>query len=144
MSLIHERLFDRSCISQTSSRNSTMKLSQPLRRTSYCQHCISFLAPSVLNNLPNELKRCSNLNTFKHRIKEYFIWKIRQKDNASIFTTRLSSSQQLMHFFSIFFFFFVILPYLSLPVLSKDHDGNKATWVLIFKYTFHLVENCKF
>ena len=128
MSLIHERLLDRSCISQTSTRNSTMKLSQPLRRTSYCQHCISFLAPSVLNNLPNELKRCSNLNTFKHRIKEYFIWKIRQKDNASIFTTRLSSSQQLMHFFSIFFFFFFdILPYLSLPVLSKDHDGNKAT-----------------
>ena len=116
MSLIHERLFDRSCISQTSTRNSTMKLSQPLRRTSYCQHCISFLAPSVLNNLPNELKRCSNLNTFKHRIKEYFIWKIRQKDNASIFTTRLSSSQQLMHFFSIFFFFFFFLTFYPILV----------------------------
>ena len=35
---------------------STMKLSQPLRRTNNGQHCISFLAPSVWNNLPNELK----------------------------------------------------------------------------------------
>ena len=44
---------------------STMKLSQPLRRTNYGQNCISFLAPSVWNNLSNELKRCTNLrNTF--------------------------------------------------------------------------------
>ena len=49
-------LFNKSCISQASTRNSTMKLNQPLRRTNYVQHCISFLAPSVWNNLPNELK----------------------------------------------------------------------------------------
>ena len=74
-------IFDKLCISQASTRNSTMKLSQPLRRTNNGQHCISFLAPSVWNNLPNELKRCTNLNTFKHKIKEYFLYKIRQKDN---------------------------------------------------------------
>ena len=56
-------VFDNSCMSQTSTRYTTMKLSQPLRRTSYGQNCISFLAPSVWNNLPNELKRCTNLNT---------------------------------------------------------------------------------
>ena len=71
-------VFDKSCISQTSTRNSTMKLSQPLRRTT--QSCISFLAPSVWNNLPNELKCCTNLNTFKHKIKQCFFYKIRQKD----------------------------------------------------------------
>ena len=49
-------VFDKPCISQVSTRNSTMKLSQPLRRTNNGQHCISFLAPSVWNNLPNELK----------------------------------------------------------------------------------------
>ena len=58
-----------------------MKLSQLLRRTSYGQNCISSLAPSVWNNLSNELKRCTNLNMFKHKIKEYFFYKIRQKDN---------------------------------------------------------------
>ena len=74
-------VFDKSCMRQGSTRNSTMKLSQPLRRTSYGQNCISFLAPSIWNNLPNELKCCTNLNTFKHKIKEYFSCKIRQKDN---------------------------------------------------------------
>ena len=74
-------VFDKPCISQVSTRNCTMKLSQPLRRTNNGQHCISFLAPSVWNNLPNEVKRCTNLNTFKHKVKEYFLYKIRQKDN---------------------------------------------------------------
>ena len=49
-------VFDKSRISQASTRNSIMKLSQPLRGTNCGQHCISFLAPSVWNNLPNELK----------------------------------------------------------------------------------------
>ena len=40
-------VFDKSCMSQASTRSSTMKLSQPLRRTSYGQKCFSFLAPSV-------------------------------------------------------------------------------------------------
>ena len=114
--LYMKNVFDKSCISQASTRNSTMKLSQTLRRTSYGQNFISFLAPLVWNNLSNELKkRCTNLNTFKHKIKEYFLYKIGQKDNKSIFTTRLLSSQQLMHFcskFSLFFWiFYLILVY---------------------------------
>ena len=73
--------FDKSCIKQAWTRNSTMKLNQRPRRTSYDQNNISFLATSVWSNLPNELKCCINLNTFKHKIKEYFCYKITQKDN---------------------------------------------------------------
>ena len=73
-------VFDKSCMSQASTRNSTMKLSQQLRRTSCGQNCISFLAPSVWYNLSNERKCCTNLNMFKHKIKEYFFCKIRLKD----------------------------------------------------------------
>ena len=73
--------FDKPYISQGSTRNSTMKLSQPLRATNNGQHCISFLTPSVWNNVPNELKRCTNSNKFKHKAKEYFLYKIKQKDN---------------------------------------------------------------
>ena len=79
--LYRKDIFDKSCMSQASTRNSTIKLSQPLRRTSYGQNCISFLAPSVWNKFPNELKRCTNLNRFKYKIKEYFFCKIGQKDN---------------------------------------------------------------
>ena len=74
-------VFDKSCLSQASIRNSTMKLSQPLRRTSCGQNCASFFAAYVWNNLQNDLKRCTSLNMFKHKIKEYFFCKIRQKDN---------------------------------------------------------------
>ena len=34
-------VFDKSCIGHASTRNSTLKVSQPLRRTNYGQHCIS-------------------------------------------------------------------------------------------------------
>ena len=106
-------VFNKPCISQASTRNSTMLWN-------YGQYCISFLAPSIWNNLPNEVKRCTNLNTFKHKVKEYFLYKIRQKDNyVYIFTTTLLSSQKLMHFFfnfslllllfSFFFFWHFIL-----------------------------------
>ena len=101
--LYMKEVFDNSCISQASTRTSTMKLTQPPRRASYGQNCISFPTPTVRNNLTNELKRCTNLNTFKHKIKKYFFYKIKQKDND--ITTKLLSSQQLMHFFSNFSFF---------------------------------------
>ena len=47
--LYMKEVFDKPCISQASTTNSTMKLSQPLRRAINGQHCISFLAPSVWN-----------------------------------------------------------------------------------------------
>ena len=47
----------------------------------------SFLAPLVWNNLPNELKR-TNLNMFKHKIKEYFSYKTERE-----VTTELLSLQ---------------------------------------------------
>ena len=71
--LYMKHIFNKSWISQASTRNSTMKLSQPLRRTNYGQHCISFLAPSVWKNLLNEVKHCMNLNMFKHKMKGYFL-----------------------------------------------------------------------
>ena len=108
-------VFNKPCLSQASTRNSTMKLSQPLRRTNNGQHCISFLAPSVWNNMPNELKRCTNLNTFEHKVKECFLYKIREKDNDVLRSLRLDSwlHNNWCIFSLIFFFFFDILPYLS-------------------------------
>ena len=49
-------VFDKSCIGKASTRNFTMKLSQPLWSAIY----ISYLALSAWNNLQNELKRCTN------------------------------------------------------------------------------------
>ena len=44
-----------------------------------------------------------------------------------------------MHFISnfILFYFLDILPYLRLPILFKDHNGNKATRILSLCYPSH-------
>ena len=92
-----KNVFVKSCTSQAPIRNSTMKLSQPLRRSNYGQYCILFLAPSVCNSLPNELKHCTNLNTFLNalKIKGYFLYKIRQKDNDIDNVLLLKKKEQL-------------------------------------------------
>ena len=135
-------VFDKPCISQASTRNSTMKpLSsqqlkhfsliffffcfQPLRRTNNDQPCISFLAPSVLNNLPNELLHlCLNI-----KLRSTFSTKCDRKITMFIFMTRLWPSQQLKHFFFNFFFFFFFFFLRFYPVLVyqffRDHNGNK-------------------
>ena len=79
---------------------------------------ISFLAPSVQNNLPNELKRCTNLSTFKHKIKEYFLYKIIQKDNGIYLYDYFFSNFIVFVFIYVFIYLFIfdILPYLSLPI----------------------------
>ena len=75
---------------------------------------ICFFAPSVWNNLPKELKSCTNLNTYKQKLRDTFSTKQDKKITISIFTTRLFSSQQLqMHLFFNFrlFYFYPILVY---------------------------------
>ena len=106
-----------------------------LRRTSYGQNCISFLAPSVWGSLPNELKRCTNLNTFKHKIKEYFLLQIRQI-TKSIFTTNFFLHNNWC-IFTLTFVFSDIIPFINLPILFKDHNRNKATWMLCLCYLWH-------
>ena len=133
-------VFDKSCRSQASTRNSTMKLSQPLRRTSYGQHCVLFSSPSVWNNLLNELKLCINLNTSKHKIKEYILWQryLSSRLDPCLHNSWCFFSLILVCFcfcfflFCFVFLFFCILPYLSLPTLFKGHNGNKATWLHAF------------
>ena len=44
-------IFDKSCISQASTRNSTTKLTQPLRRTSYGRKLYLFLGSISLEQL---------------------------------------------------------------------------------------------
>ena len=105
-----------------------MKLSQPLRRTSYGQNCVSFLAPSAWN-LPDELKRCTNLNMFKHKIKEYFFYKTRQKDNDIYFydwTPVVTAADAFFFSNFIYLFIFDILPYISLPI--NDMIMTKYLW----------------
>ena len=50
----------------TITRASLLKLNQPLRRTNHGQNNISYIAPTIWNNLPNSLKTTDNLLTLKN------------------------------------------------------------------------------
>ena len=54
-------------------RNSYLKLSQPFRKTSTRQNGLSYIGPAIWNRIPEILKKTKNLNTFKHKIKDYYL-----------------------------------------------------------------------
>ena len=53
-------------------RSSFLKLQQPLRKTNMGQNTISFLSPQQWNKLPKDIKNSRTINTFKHKLKNYF------------------------------------------------------------------------
>ena len=52
-------------------RNKFSKLKIPFCKTNMGQKAISFVGPSLLNSLPELIKKRDNLNTFKHNVKNY-------------------------------------------------------------------------
>ena len=59
--------------SSSSLRNSYQKLQQPFRKTNIGQNALSFIGPALWNNAPEEIKRTTNLNAFKHNLKEHYL-----------------------------------------------------------------------
>ena len=55
----------------SSLRNSYQKLQQPFCKTSTGQNTLSFIVPRLWNKIPEEIKRTTNLNTFKHNLKKH-------------------------------------------------------------------------
>ena len=64
-----------------STRRSFLKLTQPSRRTKQGQKCLSYIGPSIWNKLPDKIKDSKNLNSFKHKFKDYFLKEIEERDN---------------------------------------------------------------
>jgi len=63
-----------------STRYSYQKLKLPRRKTNIGLKALSFVGPSIWNNLNNSLKSVTNLNTFKHNIKEHFFKELKKRD----------------------------------------------------------------
>ena len=68
----------------TSTRNSSLKLFQPLRAKALSQQCLLFLGPFIWYGLPDDVKLSNNVNTFKHKVKKTFLTLLREK-NQDIF-----------------------------------------------------------
>ena len=48
-------------------------LKHPFRKTNIGQSPLSFIAPALWNEIPKEIKRTASLNTFKHKLKKYYL-----------------------------------------------------------------------
>ena len=59
---------------RASTRSAFQKLSQPFRKTTQGQNTISYIGPSAWNKLPEKVKQCKTIDSFKHDVKkQYFI-----------------------------------------------------------------------
>ena len=57
----------------SSLRNSYHKLQQPFRKTNTGQNALSFIGPALWNKVPDDFKRTTNLNAFKHNLKKHYL-----------------------------------------------------------------------
>ena len=64
-------------------RSSNKKLKLPFRKTKLGIQSLSYVGPNTWNGLPNNFKSATNINSFKHYIKEYFLRKL-GNDEADI------------------------------------------------------------
>ena len=54
-----------------------MNLICPLRKSNTGQNALSFVGPSIRNKTPEVLKKPSNINTFKHNLKRYYLTQLK-------------------------------------------------------------------
>ena len=57
-------------------RSSNKKLKLPFRKTKLGIQSLSYVGPNTWNSLPDNFKSATNVNSFKHYIKEYFLKKL--------------------------------------------------------------------
>ena len=73
-------------IYSTVTRNSSLKLFQPLLTKALIQKCLSYLGFFIWNGLPDDVKLSSNVNTFKHKVKKTLLTLLREKVKISMYT----------------------------------------------------------
>ena len=61
-------------------RSAHQKLKVPHRKTTIGQRALSYIGPSLWNNLNMKLKSSTNLNAFKHNIKEHYFNELKKKE----------------------------------------------------------------
>ena len=61
--------------------NGFQKLNFPHRKTNARQKSLSFIGPSLWNNLNKTLKTSTSLNAFKHDIKQHYFDELQKKES---------------------------------------------------------------
>ena len=72
-----KEVFEYASQGRISSRNNYAKLKVPFRKTTMGQKSLSYIGPSVWNNLPSSMERSISLNKFKHDKKKHYLRELR-------------------------------------------------------------------
>ena len=70
----HVYIFKRAENIRINTRNSYLKLSYPFRKTSTGQNGLSYIEPAIWNRIPEISKKIKNLNSFKHKMEDYYMY----------------------------------------------------------------------
>ena len=54
-------------------RNSFLKLNHPFQKTSTRQKDLPYIGPAIWKRIPEIIRKTRNLNTFKHKMKQYYL-----------------------------------------------------------------------
>ena len=109
-------------------KNSYVKLSHPFRKGNTGQNSLSYTGPAIWNRIPESLKKTKNVNTFKHKMKHYYLNDLSNPNlwNVGGFYYVLAIIKNIFLFIEqIFLLFFFIFSPASLWL--KYHNKNKAT-----------------
>ena len=74
-------IFNTSHQRSLNTRDSYLKIDQPMRKTNAGQNALSYRGPGEWNKLPTDLKKIENLNTFKHRLKNFYFAQLKTKES---------------------------------------------------------------
>ena len=73
MPLLYEEVLKYTSQGRINSRNNYTRLKVPFRKTTMGQKNLSYIGPSVWNNIPSSMKRNISLNKFKLDVKKHYL-----------------------------------------------------------------------
>ena len=75
-------IFIKSNITRTTRSFNESNLVMPRRINGYGKNCLSYLGPTVWNNIPGVIREANTCNTFKHKIKRKYFTDIETDENS--------------------------------------------------------------
>ena len=120
----------------TNTRNSLPKLNHFFWKISTVQKGLSDIGPAIWNWISEIFKETRNLNTFEHKMNRYYLHDLSNPNlwNTGGFDYALAIIKNIFLFIKQKFLFFF-----PASLWLRDHNGNKAIFLLIRHFLFVVI-----